>query len=97
MFVAPGDDSFRMYSSKDELCDGCDILVSGRWREASKAFVNLDMNDPARVFVLLAVGAAEGLSKSMDKRPLKIENFACRLSFYTQYTAVFLWQAAKYW
>lgn len=74
IFFAPGAASFRRYGSKTEFCNGCDILVTGRWREAGKPFVNFELNAPARVFVLLAGGAAEGLSKSMDKRPLEVEN-----------------------
>lgn len=75
MFFAPGAASFKKYGTEEDFCKGCDLLVAGRSKDADKPFVTFELNAPARVFVLLAGGAARGLSKRLSKfGSLPIEN-----------------------
>lgn len=74
MLFAAGAGSFKIFGTNEAFCRGCDMLVTGKWREAGKPFVSFELRSPARVFVLLAGGAAEGLAKNMAKVQLEIEN-----------------------
>lgn len=74
IFFAPGAASFRKFAAGEDFCKGCDMLVVGRTREVGDQFATFELNAPARVFVLLAGGAAKGLCRKLAKGPLPIEN-----------------------